>query len=154
MSLNNAKKAQFMKRRSSFSTRGSRRGMNLLGWEEDENLTVRQMKECCDQAVEQLRGRLANCTTEEAMRRRDIRNGLISAQYQQSVLKECLKGSRCRRVDGRPFELIDRMVENGAGRRGRKKMISLAITCLAKLEEEYSTRGSLEPGAFGEKRYA
>ena len=46
MSLNNHKAAQFMGRSGSFSTRGGRNGANLLGWGEDEQLTLEQKRDC------------------------------------------------------------------------------------------------------------
>lgn len=42
-SLNNAKKSQFMRREASFSTRGSRTGANLLGWDLVEDMPEDQI---------------------------------------------------------------------------------------------------------------
>ena len=46
MSLGNVKRQQFMAREASFSTRGSRGGANLLGWEEAEELKPEQERDC------------------------------------------------------------------------------------------------------------
>lgn len=54
MSLTNTTKSQFMKREASFSTRGSRRGGNLLGWEVDEKLNNEEKRDCLVQHVKQL----------------------------------------------------------------------------------------------------
>jgi len=53
-SLNNATKGQFLDRSSSFSTRGSRTGANLLGWEEPESLTDQQRVEAIQARLKQL----------------------------------------------------------------------------------------------------
>lgn len=46
MSLNNTTKSRFISRASEYSTRGSRTGVNLLGWEEPENLSDTETREC------------------------------------------------------------------------------------------------------------
>jgi len=45
MSLGNHSKKEFMARESSYSTRGSRNGKNLLGWEEDEDMSQEQTRQ-------------------------------------------------------------------------------------------------------------
>lgn len=54
MTLNNATKAQFMDRTAAFSTRPSRTGSNLLGWECPEDLTPEQERDCLVARVKQL----------------------------------------------------------------------------------------------------
>ena len=49
----NTTKQQFMKREGSYSTRSSRTGANLLGWEEEEYLSPEQERDCLVAKVKQ-----------------------------------------------------------------------------------------------------
>jgi hypothetical protein len=54
MSLTNTTKTQFKNREASYSTRASRRGGNLLGWEEDESLSDEARRVCLVLVAKQL----------------------------------------------------------------------------------------------------
>jgi hypothetical protein len=62
MSLSNVTKSQFIDRSGSFSTRASRNGSSLLGWEEDENLTPEQERDCLKEHLNGVRIKHQNCT--------------------------------------------------------------------------------------------
>lgn len=53
--LNNTTKARFMDRASEYATRGSRRGVNLLGWEEPEQMTAEQERQALVRKLQSLR---------------------------------------------------------------------------------------------------
>ena len=53
--MKNFEKKQFMDRVASFSTRASRRGVNLLGWEVDESLSLEQQHQCLKDRLKYLK---------------------------------------------------------------------------------------------------
>ncbi len=55
-----AEKQQFYKREGSFSTRPSVRGVNLLGWESPETLSVPDQVECLRIKIRHIQDRLTN----------------------------------------------------------------------------------------------
>jgi hypothetical protein len=69
MSLNNATKARFMERTSEFSTRSSRRGNNLLGWGEEELLTLKQERDSLVASVRVVDQRLSEIPRNSAERK-------------------------------------------------------------------------------------
>ena len=54
-SLTNPTKEQYLQRAGKFSTRASRRGVNLLGWEEDESLTQIEERDCLVAAMKSIK---------------------------------------------------------------------------------------------------
>jgi len=58
-SMTNASKGQFMARAAGYSTRGARNGVNLLGWESDEDLSVEDQIACLRLRAGQLNSELA-----------------------------------------------------------------------------------------------
>lgn len=81
-SLNNSTKQRFISRTSEFSTRGSRTGANLLGWESDENLTDEQLRDCLvarsKQVVELIRLLPKNSGKRKAL-------GLVQLELQNKI---------------------------------------------------------------------
>lgn len=88
-SLTNAKKESFIARSSQYSTHGSRRGINLLGWEEGENLSIEQERRSLNSALGRLNEIIVECNKDRRKHkelRREIINRKIEIQARLSEI--------------------------------------------------------------------
>ena len=89
--LNNATKARFMQRKSEYSTRASRRGVNLLGWDEDEHLSPQQEREALVAALHAIERQLT-AMPRKSPERKALGVQKSKLQEQISAIRPKLKG--------------------------------------------------------------
>jgi dUTPase len=85
-SLNNSAKARFMHRLSEFSTRGSKTGANLLGWEEAERLSPYEKRDCLVAASKDLQKKLRDLPKSDRCRK-DLSKKLTIINKEISTIK-------------------------------------------------------------------
>lgn len=100
--MNNQTKKQFMERVASYSTVASRRGVNLLGWEEVEDLTPEQERDCIVQAKKRVQSVLQSLPKKHPDRKR-----LGQLQYElDKRINQIRPKMRCKGIENYVMDVL------------------------------------------------
>lgn len=106
--MNNQTKKQFMERVASYSTVASRRGVNLLGWEDVEDLTPEEERDCIVQAKKRVQEVLENLP-----KRHPERKQLGQLQYElDKRINQIRPKMRCKGIENYVMDVLRNELTN------------------------------------------